>query len=395
MNWGDWINSGVPFSWPIMGLCLLVAVSQGIGAWQLLAAFQFPLHRRSPPQGPPFLPGVSLLKPLKGADASTANCLRSWFAQVYGGPIQLLLGVKDSQDPVCEIVRGLIAEFPKCNAQLIICSEQPGANAKVCTLVQLEILAHYDVLVVSDADVRIDQDFLTEVVKPLTQSSVGLVNCFYQLANPTTAAQQWEAVATNADFWSQVLQSRMLKPQDFALGAVMAVRRDALQKIGGFRAFVDHLADDYQLGKRVSKEGWTIALSPVVVSCWDAPANWTQVWAHQLRWARTVRVCQPGPYAASIINNVTFWTVLAGWVGRHHETVLLGVSVVLGLRLAQANALVTRLTGQPFGFLRCCLFVPIKDLLGAVIWALAFFGNTVVWRGITYRVGSDGKLSQV
>src|ERR1035437_635368 len=114
---------------------------------------------------------------------------------------------------------------------------------------------------------------------------------------------QWEAIAINADFWSQVLQSRSLKPLDFALGAVMATRRRQLEEIGGFAPLVDCLADDYQLGNRIARRGHPIALSPVVVECWSAPMGWAAVWKHQLRWARTIRVCQPAPYFFSLLSN--------------------------------------------------------------------------------------------
>src|ERR1035441_8628013 len=123
----------------------------------------------------------------------------------------------------------------------------------------------------------------------------GLVCCFYRLANPTTLAMQWEAIGMNADFWSQVLQSRSLKPLDFALGAVMAIRRQHLEEIGGFAPLVDCLADDYQLGNRIARRGHPIILSSLVVECWSAPMGWAAVWKHQLRWARTIRVCQPVP----------------------------------------------------------------------------------------------------
>ena len=121
---------------------------------------------------------------------------------------------------------------------------------------------------------------------------------------------QWEAIAINADFWSQVLQSRSLKPLDFALGAVMATRRQHLQEIGGFAGLVDCLADDYQLGNRIARRGHSIALSPVVVECWSAPMGWAEVWKHQLRWARTIRVCQPAPYFFSLLSNATLWPLL-------------------------------------------------------------------------------------
>ena len=190
-------------------------------------------------------------------------------------------------------------------------------------------------ILVSDADVRVPPDFLANIVAPLrdeswadsplpadgahgvTRPNVGLVNCFYRLANPSTTAMRWEAVAINADFWSQVLQSQSLKPLDFALGAAMLVRREALAEIGGFQSLADCLADDYQLGHRIAKNGHRIALCPVVAECWDAPMNWRDVWKHQLRWARTIRVCQPLPYFFSILSNATLWPLL--WLAWHFQ----------------------------------------------------------------------------
>jgi hypothetical protein len=121
---------------------------------------------------------------------------------------------------------------------------------------------------------------------------------------------QWEAVAINADFWTQVLQARSLKPVDFALGAVMTLPAAQLKAIGGFAALADYLADDYQLGRRVARQQKRIEFATVVAECWEAPMNWAQVWTHQSRWARTIRVCQPGPFFMSILNNSTFWPLL-------------------------------------------------------------------------------------
>src|SRR6185436_8492557 len=140
-------------------------------------------------------------------------------------------------------------------------------------------------------------------------------NCFYRLANPTTLAMHCEALAINADFWSQVLQAQSLKPLDFALGAVMATRRQQLEQIGGFRALINCLADDYQLANRIARHGHRIALSPVVVDCWETPMKWAAVWKHQLRWGRTIRVCQPAPYFFSLLSNATLWPLL--WLAAH------------------------------------------------------------------------------
>lgn len=389
----------------------LAVLSFALLLWQWLAAKKFPLHQRIAESG--FAPAVSLLKPLKGSDATTAESLESWLKQNYTGPVQILFGVADKDDSVCKVVEELIQKNSGVDTQLVVCGEMLGANAKVSTLIQLEKLAKYDLILVSDADVRVPTDFLANAVAPLRDEKVGLVNCFYRLANPTTPAMQWEAIAINADFWSQVLQSQSLKPLDFALGAVMLTRRIILEEIGGFKSLADCLADDYQLGNRMAKRNYRIALCPVVVECWDSPMNWRDVWHHQLRWARTIRVCQPLPYFFSILSNATLWPLLwlalelanafvkslqttevsSGMMVVHIAVpcgALLAVVFIL-LRIILAQKLQHRFTPDrnlvsPFWL------APVKDLLQACIWFCAFAGNTVEWRGQKMKLRRDGTL---
>jgi ceramide glucosyltransferase len=393
-------------------LAALAPLSLALALWQWLAARRFPLHQRIADSN--FAPPISILKPLKGCDDTTAESLQSWFSQNYSGRTQILLGVAGANDPVCITVQEIIAQNPNCDAQLVVCGKLTGANAKVAKLAQLEKLAKHELILVSDADVLAPPDFLANLVAPLRDEQVGLVNCFYRLANPSTTAMRWEAVAINADFWSQVLQSATLKPLDFALGAAMLVRREALAEIGGFQSLAGCLADDYQLGHRIAKNGHRIALCPVVAECWDAPMNWRAVWKHQLRWARTIRVCQPLPYFFSILSNATLWPLL--WLASELfqwlpmtlpnaqidpirsfeikiallEGVMVAVALLL-LRIVLAENLQRRFTParnlvSPFWL------VPVKDLLQAVIWFCAFTGNTVEWRGRKMKLRRDGTL---
>jgi ceramide glucosyltransferase len=381
----------------------LAVVSFFITLWQWLVARRFPLHQRSAdlqvgagranpnaPNGNSALqPAVTLLKPLKGCDAHTEECLRSWLAQDYAGGIQALFAIGSADDPAGAVVKKLLAEFPARDAQLVVCPERLGANAKVSKLAQLEPHAKHEVLLISDSDVRVPPDLLANVVAPLGDGTVGLVSCLYQLANPTTLAMRCEAIAVNADFWSQVLQGASMRKVDFALGAVMATRRKQLAEIGGFRALAGALADDYQLGHRLARRGYRIELSPIVVECWSPPMNWRAVWRHQLRWARTIRVCQPWPYFFSIVANATLWPLL--WLAvRPGLVVVAPVLVFLATRIISALCLrkwLTRSCPGSDGWL-----VPVKDLLHAVIWVCAFAGNRIEWRGERYRLRRDGTL---
>jgi ceramide glucosyltransferase len=371
------------------------ALSAVLGLWQWLAARKFPLHRKIAVDN--FAPAVSILKPLKGCDATTAASLASWFTQTYAGPVEIIFGVAEAGDPVCEIVRRLIAENSGVRAQLVICEHLAGANAKAAKLAQLEKRAAHDLIVISDADVRVPPDFLASFVAPLRDENTALVNCFYRLANPTTTAMRWEAVAVNADFWSQVLQAQTLKPLDFALGAAILVRRQSLAAIGGFAALANCLADDYQLGHRLAAHGRRIALCPVVVECWDAPQNWTRIWKHQLRWARTVRVCQPLPYFFSLLANATVWPLLwlAAAVGtQDFFCVALISGGFLLLRLFLAQNLQRRFSpGRKI--ISPVWLVPVKDLLAVALWLGAFLGDTIEWRGRKMKLRRDGTLAEI
>src|SRR5260221_3972160 len=182
----------------------LAVLSFALLLWQWLAAKKFPIHKKIADSH--FAPAITLFKPLKGCDDTTFESLESWFKENYAGQMQILLGVADAHDPVCKIVQELLQKNSGADSQLVVCAENLGANAKVSTLAQLERLAKHDLILISDADVRVPPDFLANFVAPLRDEKIGLVNCFYRLANPTTIAMQWEAIAINAEFWSQVLQ---------------------------------------------------------------------------------------------------------------------------------------------------------------------------------------------
>jgi ceramide glucosyltransferase len=373
----------------VLALAFLALLSLALALWQWFAAARFPLHHRAPVN---HTPAITVLKPLKGCDAETEESLRSWFAQEYAGEVQILFGVASLEDPVCPIVRRLIAAHPGHDAHWVVCPGDLGTNAKVGKLVQLARLARHDLMVVTDDDVRVPPDLLGQVVAPLQDPAVGLVSCFYRMANPANLAMRWEAFGVNADFWSQVLQARTLHMVNFALGAVMVLRRTGLASIGGFEALGDYLADDYQLGHRIAGLGLRVVVSPVAVDCWSAPTTWSDIWQHQLRWARAVRVCQPAAYFFSILSNATLWPLL--WMVAHPTPIALAAAGgCLGMRMLTALWCEWRINRKPD--LNSLWLAPLRDLLQLVLWAQAFTGSEVVWRGVRLRVRRDGRLVRV
>lgn len=366
----------------MIALFILTLLSLGINIWQMAAAQRIPLHR---PRKSSWTPTVSVLKPVKGVDADTERALRSW---LNIGAAELLFGVASEEDPACPVIRDLIAS--NHNARLIICGKQSGTNAKVSKLVQLAARAKGEILVISDADVEAPAGLLQDALAKLEDDRTGIVHCFYELPNMQTFAMRLEAFAMNADFWSQVAQASTLRKVEFALGAAMFIRRHALEKIGGFQSVADYLADDYQLGNKIAKEGWRIEFSNLVVKCLEPVKKAGGIWNHQLRWARTVRVSQPAPFFFSILSNATIWPLWLFLANNTRETAFL-LAAALFVRIDTARRNYNKLTNSFQGNSQCFL-APIKDILGFIQWAFAFLGDQVEWRGQRYKVLPDGKL---
>ncbi len=374
-------------------LAILGILSATLILWQWRAATR---RLRRPPAPVTSEPvPISVLKPLKGCDTESEACLESWINQDYPGPIQILFGLSTPDDPAAPLVRRLIARYPGRDLALAVASAPMGTNEKVSKLIQLERLARHDLLVVSDADVRAPADLLRQLAAECAGARRAIVCCLYRLANPTTTAMQWEAVSINSDFWSQVLQAQTLAPLDFALGATMAMHRETLRTAGGYETLVDQLADDYQLGRRLVQQGGEVRLSSAVVECWESPRGWREVWRHQLRWARTIRVCRPLPYFLSILANGTLWPLLwlafAAPAAEGPGWVLPVVGACLALRAAAAWDQQRRLNGGSGP--NAPWWMPwLKDLLQVGLWFAAFLGNTIDWRGERFHVARDGRL---
>jgi ceramide glucosyltransferase len=382
----------------IFVLFLFSLLSLALTLWRWLVSLLFPLHQ--PLKTSKTTPAITVLKPLKGVETETHRCLKSWLELRYPGPLQILFGVASPDDPVCGIVRELLASHPGVNARLVICPEILGPNRKVSTLMQLEKHIEYSLVFISDADVWVKPGFLESVTPYFERPGTGLVNCFYRYANPGTLPMLWESVGVNADFWSQVLQARSLKDADFALGAVMALPLSRLKEIGGFGALVHYLADDYHLGRKVAASGGEIIFAQEPVDCFETQRSWGRAWDHQLRWARTIRVCQAVPYFFSILNNATFWPLLlllaslCGDRGSGDAAVPVVCVIAVTIRILSAFYLQWRLLERNPGLVGA-LLAPVKDLLDVVIWAISFLGNTIEWRGDHYRILKDGDLERI
>jgi ceramide glucosyltransferase len=339
------------------------------------------------------LPPVSILKPLKGIDPEIYQSFRSHCLQDYP-EYEIIFGVSEPDDPAIESVKQLQGEFPERQIRLIVCPKILGANVKVSNLIQMLPEARYQHLIVNDSDIRVEAHYLLEVVAPLADPRAGMVTCLYRGVAAPTLGSRLESLGISTDFCASVLAAWQLEGGiRFGLGSTLAFRRADLNKIGGFDSFVDYLADDYELGKRIAALGLKVKLSQVVVETFLPSYRLRDFFAHQLRWARGVRDARAGGYLGLIFTFGLFWSLLALAASRGALWAWAGLAVTLFLRLAVA-LLVGGSVLEDRQVVHNAWLIPLRDLIAVAVWIASLGGHTVIWRGGRFRL-KDGKLSRI
>jgi ceramide glucosyltransferase len=334
------------------------------------------------------LPPVTILKPLHGDEPGLRACLEGFCTQDYPSPIQIIFGVRDPFDPAIQVVRALAADFPRLDIEMVIDDRVYGANLKISNLVNMERLAKHPVIVVADSDVSVSPDYLRRLAAALSPSEVGYVSCAFVGVPTGTLWSKLSAMAINYHFLPSVafgLGIRLAKP---CFGPTMAFRRDVLDQAGGFIRFVDHLADDYEIGQAIRDLGYGFAIPPMTIGHGCPERSGRSLITHELRWARTIRLIDPASYAGSIVCHPAI-SVLAAVLLLHGSVASLVALGVVCLSRIYVMVMVDRALNAKLGL---WWMAPIRDLLSVAIYLSAYVGKTVMWRGRRFRIGAAGKL---
>lgn len=340
------------------------------------------------------LPPVSILKPLKGTDPDIYESFRSHCLQDYPAEYEIIFGVSDPDDPAIASVQKLQREFPDRAIRLVVAPNKLGANVKVSNLAQMLPSSRYEHLIVNDSDIRVEPDYLRRVITPLMDNHVGMVTCLYRGVAAPTLGSRLESLGISTDFCAGVLVARLLEGGlHFGLGSTMAFRLPDLDLTGGFRAIVDFLADDYQLGQRIAGLGLQVVLSDVVVETHLAAYDIPGFLAHQQRWARGVRDSRARGYIGLVTTYGLTWSLLALITAHAAPWSWAVLCATLFLRLAVA-LVVGKSVLHDRRLPKLLWLLPLHDLVRVVVWVVSFAGHTVMWRGDRFHL-KDGRLTRI
>ena len=335
-------------------------------------------------------PGVSLLKPLYGDEPHLDRNLRSFCLQDYGGPVAVLFGVADPADPALAAVERLRAEFPDRDLRLVVDERRHGTNGKVSNLHNMMERARHPVVVLADSDMLVAPDYLARVVAALEAPGVGAVTCLYRgLAVPgvwSRLAVQW----IDHHFLPSVMVGLALGLAKPCFGSTIAIQRDTLERIGGFLAFKDRLADDYAVGEAVRALGLAVAVPRgLVLGHTCAVTGFRALLRQELRWSRTIRGLDPAGFLGSLVTHpIPLATLAAALSG-------FGAPAMGMLGLAVASRLLLQIiVGRALGTgPKSLILGPVRDYAAFLVFVLSFWPGSIDWRGHRFALQTDGSMT--
>jgi ceramide glucosyltransferase len=359
---------------------------------------------------PEFLPAVSLFKPLHGDEMGLEANLRTFFEQDYlehvaraGGVtvengvsrVELLFCARSEADEGLEIARRVAAEYPEITTKFVTSGMPWAANAKVCSLAAMAKVATHDLWAISDSDVRVTPDYLRRIVTPFADERVGCATCLYRgVVLKGGLWSQLEAVGMTIEMSSGICADSLIEPVRFALGPTMVTRRARVEEMGGFESMAEYCADDFVLGNWIAKNGHTVVLSGHVIDHMVLQTDFVDSMKHQVRWMKSTRFSRPkGHFGTSLTFGVPFGVM--AWIGALTLGMpVLGWCALLGSVLGRSFQawVVGRYVVQEKRIWAAMVLFPVRDLIGALIWALSYTSNRILWRGEVYELVDGGRM---
>lgn len=354
----------------VSGAYSVIAIAAG---WRLRSRKDPPLTRT---------PKVAILKPVRGSDPAFREAIESHARMDYPD-YEVLFGFGNPQDAAREVVTDLQRTYPKRAIRSYVTSTETP-NRKVGVLMDLLRETDAEVIVVNDADIRVEPDYLKRIVAPLEDPQVGLVTCAYR-ARWNSFASHMEAIGVVTEFGPGALVAPFFGFGEYGLGSTLCFRREHLESLGGFAALSEFLADDYQLGRLTARSGKRNYLSTVVVET-ALSGTWSEVWAHQLRWLRTIRLSRFDGYIGIPVMQAGVWVLLAVATGQY-----VAAGILLLLRWATAIYAGGFVLGATHIY-RDLPLIPLRDVLGFVAWLQGLSGTTVIWRDRKLTLTPEGRI---
>ena len=336
------------------------------------------------------LPPVSVLKPVHGMEAQLRENIESFFRQDYPA-YEILFAADEADDPALKLVREISARYPQIPCRILVTGKPPWPNPPAYCFYRMAEVATHEILVTSDSDVEVAPNYLRKVVAPMLDPKVGMVTCVYRGKNAAGFWAGLTAIGMSVEMTAGVLVANLLEGMKFGLGPTIAVKKEAVNKIGGYEVLGDFFANDFMIGNLIDKAGYRVVLSEHVIDHVVSQKNFKKMWENQLRWAKSTRYSRPrGHFGSGLIFAIPYGLLglAAGIALGLPELGLALFGAALLNRVLESWVVGWGIVRDPVALKQIWMF-PLRDLLGFIVWVTSYTGATTAWRDSRYELRGD------
>lgn len=327
-------------------------------------------------------PGISVLKPLCGADPALSENLQSFFEQDYAN-MELLFGVVDARDPAIPIAEGMCRRYPHVRARIIVHAGGRALNPKVANLVGLLPEATHDLLLVSDSNIRAPRDYLaTAAATFMASPDTGLVTNLCAGADERSLGAALQNIQLNGVAAAGVALPTVVGDA-LVIGKSMLMSRAQFDALGGFARVSDILAEDFVIGKMVQYAGLSVRIAPTVLLNVTQGMSVTAFVARELRWATLRKRLRPWARWLELVAS-PFAMIPFAWIAMGPTSAIAWSLGVLWIRDV-GGWLLLRGSRRAWIPLFCS---PLREASMLAVWVAATFKQHIAWRGHRVRVGA-------
>ena len=370
-------------------LALVGLIIYGLQLWAVRSALREG-RREKESDGSSVFPPISILKPLKGLEDNLFDNLASLCDQDYP-EYEMICSLQDLNDPAYRVASKVKEKYPETKIRIMVEKRADGLNPKVNNLMAAYRQARYSYLLISDSNVMVEKDYLKQIVQPMKDGKIGLVNNLIRGVGGKTIGSVFENLHLNSFILGNVCFLNTFLEIPCVIGKSMLMRKEDLEAIGGLRAFKDVLAEDHLIGKKIRERGQKVIVSSYLIDNVNEYWGFRKFLNRHVRWGKMRWKLLGVRYALELITNPVFLACLFLFSnGVTYESFLF--VLIVGMLKVFGDSYLGQLIGVRLNpglyFLS-----PFKDLLMGLLWFVPFVSDTVTWRGNRYVIGRDTVLS--
>jgi ceramide glucosyltransferase len=374
------------------GVAVLGLIGYGLQIWAVWATLQERCKDRGKESTaiPLPLPGISILKPLKGLDDNLFDNLASICMQDYP-EYEVIFSLRDQNDPAYKVAGKIKDKYPDKDITILVERCNAGLNPKINNLIPAYKIAKFEHILISDSNIMVDKNYLREIVGPMRDPEVGLVSNMIKGTGGRTFGSIFENLHLNSFVLGSVCFLDKLLKMPCVVGKSMLMKKQDIEAIGGFKAVKDVLAEDYLIGQKMHKMGKKVILSSYIIK------NVNEYWGirkfinRHTRWGKLRWKIGGIRYFSELFSNAVFMSVLPIFLWEPSRITLAFAAGVSSIKIL-GDFYIGRKIKIKMSFLLYFLS-PVKDIIIGLIWFAPILSTTVVWRGNRYIIGKDSMLS--